>query len=99
MPLQSPESELTSARKAAARSPAPPRLNAADVEVRRARPLLGTVVEIRAATDMADASASAPARTPTSAEREISRLHAAIDAAFDQVALIHRLMSWHDPDS
>lgn len=51
-------------------------------EVRRARPLLGTIVEIRAAVQM-----------------EVSRVHAAIDAAFDRIELVHRLMSYHDPDS
>jgi thiamine biosynthesis lipoprotein len=49
--------------------------------VRRARPLLGTFVEI--------ASAGA-ARGETAG---------AIEAAFDAVAIVHRLMSFHDPDS
>lgn len=49
--------------------------------VRRARPLLGTFVEIEVA-----------AATWPGAE-------AAIDAAFDAVAQVHRLMSFHDPDS
>jgi FAD:protein FMN transferase len=49
--------------------------------VRRARPLLGTFVEI--------ASAGA-ARGETAA---------AIEAAFHAVATVHRLMSFHDPDS
>ncbi len=49
--------------------------------VRRARPLLGTFVEI--------ASAGA-ARGDTAC---------AIEAAFDAVADVHRLMSFHDPDS
>lgn len=57
----------------------------ADLEVRRARPLLGTVVEIRA--------------MGRSAERSSAALHAAIDAAFAQVELVHRLMSYQDPDS
>ena len=61
MQLLSPESELTS--------------------VRRARPLLGTLVEIQATAD------------------GLSRVHAAIDTAFEQVALVHRLMSRQDPDS
>lgn len=52
-------------------------------EVMRARPLLGTIVEIRA----------------TSRKVEVTRLHAAIDAAFDRIELVHRLMSYHDPDS
>jgi FAD:protein FMN transferase len=66
-------------------------LRASDLEVKRARPLLGTVVEIRAAV-----------RThpdPAFADGELARLHAAIDAAFDQVELVHGLMSCHDPDS
>ena len=52
------------------------------IEVRRARPLLGTVVEIRAAGP----------------EKE-TRLHAAVDEAFDRIELVHRLMSYHEPDS
>ena len=49
--------------------------------VRRARPLLGTFVEIAVA--------------PTAqADRE-----AAIEAAFGAVAAVHRLMSFHDPES
>ncbi|MBL6751748.1 MAG: FAD:protein FMN transferase [Nevskia sp.] len=51
-------------------------------EVRRARPLLGTRVEIRAR-----------ARRPEAA------LHAAVDAAFAAVDDVHRLMSFHAPDS
>ena len=49
--------------------------------LRRARPLLGTFVEI----DVADADAS----------------HAedAVEAAFAVVAEVHRLMSFHDPES
>ena len=47
--------------------------------IRRARPLLGTFVEIEvAAATISDA---------------------AIDAAFDAIAEVHRLMSFHDPDS
>lgn len=49
--------------------------------IRRARPLLGTFVEIRSA-----------GATPAATER-------AIDAAFAVVDKIHRLMSFHDPDS
>lgn len=52
------------------------------LQVKRARPLLGTVVEIRAEAQM-----------------EASRLHAAIDAAFERMELVHRLMSYHDPES
>jgi thiamine biosynthesis lipoprotein len=50
-------------------------------KVRRARPLLGTFVEIEAA----------------GAAR--SELNAAIDAAFEAVANVHRLMSFHERDS
>jgi FAD:protein FMN transferase len=49
--------------------------------IRRARPLLGTFVEIELAA----------------AGR--SEMEAAIDAAFDAVAEVHRLMSFHEPDS
>lgn len=49
--------------------------------MRRARPLLGTFVEI-------DASGLG--------ERQLER---AIDAAFTSIARVHRLMSFHDPDS
>ncbi len=51
------------------------------VSARRARPQLGTFVEI-----------TAGGATP-------SAVHAAIDAAFDGVADVHRLMSFHDPGS
>ena len=51
-------------------------------QVRRARPLLGTLTQI---------SAQAPLAT--------ADLHAALDAAFADVALVHALMSWHDADS
>jgi len=53
----------------------------ARASVRRARPLLGTFVEIEA-----DGAAGA--------ERG-----AAVEAAFDAVADVHRLMSFHEPDS
>jgi FAD:protein FMN transferase len=49
--------------------------------VRRAKPLLGTFVEIEAAG---------------AARAEI---HQAIDAAFESIATVHRLMSFHDADS
>lgn len=49
--------------------------------IRRARPLLGTFVEIEA----------------QGAGR--SDLNAAVEAAFDAVALAHRLMSFHEPES
>src|ERR1700687_3311862 len=49
--------------------------------IRRARPLLGTVVEIQwSGASKAD-------------------LNAGIDAAFEAVACVHRLMSFHEPDS
>ncbi len=49
--------------------------------IRRAKPLLGTFVEIQASgASTAD-------------------LNAGIDAAFDAVAKVHRLMSFHEPDS
>lgn len=49
--------------------------------IRRARPLLGTFVEIEVA----------------GAAR--SEMNAAVDAAFDAIALVHRLMSFHEPES
>ncbi|WP_407122601.1 FAD:protein FMN transferase [Bradyrhizobium sp. STM 3561] len=49
--------------------------------IRRARPLLGTFVEIEVA---------ATSRT---------EMDAAISAAFDAVAMVHRLMSFHEPES
>lgn len=49
--------------------------------VRRARPLLGTFVEIVACGDSRDAT------------------HAAVTAAFDAVAVVDRLMSFHNRDS
>jgi len=55
------------------------------LEVRRARPLLGTLVEIRAAS--------------VRGAGEEARLHAAIDAAFAQIERVHSLMSYQDPDS
>jgi thiamine biosynthesis lipoprotein len=55
--------------------------NKASVSVRRARPLLGTFVEIEA-----EGAAGV-------------KLDAAVDAAFADVAEVHRLMSFHDPDS
>lgn len=55
--------------------------NKARATVRRARPLLGTFVEIEAA-----GAAGA-------------ELDAAIEAAFADVAEVHRLMSFHDPES
>jgi thiamine biosynthesis lipoprotein len=50
-------------------------------KIRRARPLLGTFVEI----EVAGAAKS--------------EMNAAIDAAFEAVASVHRLMSFHEPDS
>ena len=49
--------------------------------VRRAKPLLGTFVDI----EVRGAATSA--------------MNAAIDAAFEAVACVHRLMSFHEPDS
>ena len=49
--------------------------------IRRARPLLGTFVEIEVAS-----------------ARSLG-VDAAIDAAFDAIAEVHRLMSFHEPDS
>jgi len=53
--------------------------------MRRARPLLGTFVEIEA-QGTADAIAA-------------GALEQAVSAAFAAVALVHRLMSFHEPDS
>jgi thiamine biosynthesis lipoprotein len=50
-------------------------------KIRRARPLLGTFVEIEVA---------GPVK---------SDINVAIDAAFEAVAGVHRLMSFHEPDS
>ena len=50
-------------------------------DMRRARPLLGTFVEI------------------TGAGRAAGDLGRAIDAAFEAVARVHRLMTFHDPQS
>lgn len=52
-------------------------------EVRRARPALGTLVDVRAGSDRLSSS----------------QLHAAVDAAFAQVELVHRLMSYQEADS
>jgi FAD:protein FMN transferase len=51
-------------------------------QVQRARPLLGTLVQI-----------SAEAAVPS------LELHAAVTDAFTAIALVHSLMSWHDPGS
>ena len=48
---------------------------------RRAKPMLGTIVDIQV-----------QARTPQAAQR-------ALTLAFQEVAAVHRLMSFHDPDS
>ena len=56
-------------------------MEAAPDSIRRARPLLGTFVEI--------AVAGAP----------VAAMEAAAEAAFAAVATVHRLMSFHDPDS
>ena len=52
-------------------------------ETRRARPLLGTLVDIQAA----------------SSQLNSSQLDAVVDKAFARVELIHRLMSYQDPES
>ena len=54
--------------------------------VRRARPLLGTFVEIAASL------ASLP-------DASLAELEAAVEEAFDAAARVHRLMSFHDPAS
>jgi thiamine biosynthesis lipoprotein len=59
----------------------------------RARPLLGTLVEVRAA------SIEPRGFDPERAVGEETRLHAAIEAALAQIERVHRLMSCHDPDS
>lgn len=56
-------------------------MKSASSEVRRARPLLGTFVEITAQGD------------------DETKLHRAIDHAFDAVYRVHQLMSFHDPES
>jgi thiamine biosynthesis lipoprotein len=56
-------------------------MEAAPVSIRRARPLLGTFVEIAVAGQTFDAA------------------EAAVEAAFSAVATVHRLMSFHEPDS
>lgn len=50
--------------------------------IQRARPLLGTLVQIIVLSALAPAD-----------------LHAAVDAAFAEIALVHALMSWHDRGS
>src|SRR5215468_3944689 len=56
-------------------------MEAAPVSIRRARPLLGTFVEIAAVGQTFDAA------------------EAAVEAAFAAVAMVHRLMSFHEADS
>jgi len=68
------------------------------IEVMRARPLLGTIVQIRAAASR-QPEASRQDEAEASYQVEAARLHAAIDAAFDRIELVHRLMSYHDPES
>ncbi len=51
-------------------------------QVQRARPLLGTLVQITA-----------------EAQFSVVELHAAVSDAFAEIALVHSLMSWHDPGS
>src|SRR5437660_7414174 len=56
-------------------------MQAAPDSLKRARPLLGTFVEIAASG------------------AESTDLEAAVEAAFAAVARVHRLMSFHDPES
>src|SRR5260221_5953779 len=58
-----------------------PHMAIASDSLRRARPLLGTYVEITVA------GATAPA------------MEAAVNAAFETIATVHRLMSFHEADS
>ena len=51
------------------------------IDLRRCRPLLGTLVEI------------------TIRSHKSSGVDAIVDAAFDEIAQVHRLMSFHDDDS
>jgi thiamine biosynthesis lipoprotein len=64
-----------------------------DFEIARSRPLLGTLVEIRAGVQRRDH------RQMSSSTAETAQLHAAVDAAFAQIEHVHHLMSYHDPDS
>jgi thiamine biosynthesis lipoprotein len=64
---------------------------AAPASIRRARPLLGTFVEIAVAGEALPGTAGVPPAC--------DRLEAAMEAAFAAVATVHRLMSFHEPDS
>jgi thiamine biosynthesis lipoprotein len=55
--------------------------------VERARPLLGTLVAIRVSCDSQENA------------HGHAHAHAAINSAFDEIALVHRSMSFHDPSS
>jgi FAD:protein FMN transferase len=70
------------------RSPSHPRAPAstlpATAELRRARPLLGTLVDISVSRDT---------------DRSEAELQEAVNAAFGQIERIHLLMSFHDPAS
>jgi FAD:protein FMN transferase len=66
-------------------------MEAAPDSVRRARPLLGTFVEITAShVSLADALL---------AVGSLAELEVAVEEAFEAVARVHRLMSFHDPAS
>jgi thiamine biosynthesis lipoprotein len=64
---------------------------AASASIRRARPLLGTFVEIAAADESLPGIADG--RPPCDA------LEAAVEAAFGAIAKVHALMSFHEPGS
>src|SRR4051812_11716185 len=66
-------------------------MEAAPDSVRRARPLLGTFVEI-AASHASSADASL-------AVGSMADVEAAVEEAFEAAARVHRLMSFHDPAS
>src|SRR5712672_3611120 len=66
-------------------------MEAAPDSVRRARPLLGTFVEITAShVSLADALL---------AVGSLAELEVAVEEAFEAVARVHRLMSFHNPAS
>jgi len=71
-------------------------MEAAPDSVRRARPLLGTFVEITAShVSLADASLP----DASLAVGSLAELEAAVEEAFEAVARVHRVMSFHDPAS
>jgi FAD:protein FMN transferase len=69
------------------------KLAATEPQVRRARPLLGTRVEIAVAYPSIAAAAS------RCEPWCLDELHAAVDAAFAAIETVDRLMSYHDPAS